>query len=383
MKSKPSSRQRKRGPAVSFAGEKGWRFVRLWHTLMIIVESGEPLTVAEINARFARHPEALEYVGKIATTRTDLWVLVRSGFPLRATLDGGVEVDLEEYLSCDQSRRGRMRNVRWSLSDGSQVGLLESARQRRPTAAELSSLSLLRATLKDVVPQGFPLFEQVLLMLDALIAWLASHGRTSALGGNGKAIVGEARRRRVRDLPSGAMRTIADGLQRGVVVEGSYLCANGGDRFVQFQPQSIWFHEGRVHMLAARVPDGLLRVYRLDKFRELGLANGVQAPQVDREKVERLLNSRFGGFAAEPEIVHIRATSTIAYLFEEYSFHPSQKIRRMRDGSLHVSLHCAVSHSLEEWLLGLGEHAEVLAPAGLRDRIIMRLACALSKYRPQ
>lgn len=71
----------KRGPAVSY-GEKGWRLVRLWQTLLIVVEAERPLTVVEINGRLGLVPELREFEGKVATTRDDLWVLVRCGFPI-------------------------------------------------------------------------------------------------------------------------------------------------------------------------------------------------------------------------------------------------------------------------------------------------------------
>ena len=77
-------RTAKRGPAVSY-GEKGWRFVRLWQTLLIVVEAEQPLGVQEVNARLGLVPELREFEGKVATTRDDLWVLVRCGFPLRVT----------------------------------------------------------------------------------------------------------------------------------------------------------------------------------------------------------------------------------------------------------------------------------------------------------
>ena len=147
------AKRSKRGPAVSY-GEKGWRFVRLWQTLFIVVEAEKPLTVQEINARLGLVPELREFEGKVATTRDDLWVLVRCGVPVRVTDERGEEIDLEQYLDDESPRRGKLKNVLWSLRSGTDIGRLEDARHRKPTSAELTSLSLLRAMLREDVPPG-------------------------------------------------------------------------------------------------------------------------------------------------------------------------------------------------------------------------------------
>ncbi len=370
----------KRGPAVSY-GEKGWRFVRLWQTLLIVVEAERPLGVQEVNARLGLVPELREFEGKVATTRDDLWVLVRCGFPLRVCGEQGEEIDLAEYLDDETPRRGKLKNVRWSLRPGSDIGRLEDKRHRRPTPAELTSLSLLRALLRDDVPPGYPLYQQLRVLLESLQLWLMGH----VPGADRSQMVARflaSGKRNVGSIPKAELLTVvAQGLQSRRMLEGTYTMSPTKDVLMQALPLAAWFRDGRGFVLGARGHDGALRTYRLDRFVTLSVRLDLRPPPVDEAAVDRLLGGRFGGYIGEPQRVRLHAAATVSYLFDEYQFHPSQAIRRRRDGSLTVTLDCAVSMALEEWILGFGERVEVLEPASLRESISNRLVAAAVLYR--
>jgi len=375
-----NSKPTKRGPAVSY-GEKGWRLVRLWQTLLIVVEAEQPLGVQEVNARLGLVPELREFEGKVATTRDDLWVLVRCHFPLRVTDEQGDEIDLTVYLDDETPRRGKLKNVRWSLRPGSDIGRLEDKRHRRPTSAELTSLSLLRALLRDDVPPGYPLYQQLRALLENLQLWLMGH----VPGADRSQMVARflaSGKQNLGTIPRAEILTIvAQGLQTRRMLEGVYTMSPGKDVPIQVLPLAAWFREGRGFILGARGYDGALRTYRLDRFETLMVRPELAAPPVDDAAVERLLGGRFGGYIGEPQRVKLNAGAVVSYLFQEYQFHPSQAVRRRRDGSLTVTLDCAVSLALEEWILGFGEHVEVLEPAELRESIAKRLAAAADRYR--
>lgn len=380
---KPRQMKAKPGPKADFVGEKGWRFIRLWQTLMIVAEADRPLSVKEINALLPRSEETAplqQYVGKLATTRDDLWLLVRCGFPLVLLEEQGEEVDLADYREMD-SRRGRLKNTRWALRSPDDIGLLTSPHHKHPSPADLTTLALMRALLRDHVPSGFPLFGHLRRMLESFHQWQQGHHR----GANREQMLERFVRTGKVYLRRGpgaeTLLVVAKALHQRAAVEGLY-CSPGGEPFtLQIAPQAASFEDGRGFLLAARLKDGELRNYRLDRFETLRLLTNVKLPKIDKSAVHALTASRFGGYVAKPERIELLVDSEAAYLFDEYEFHASQKTRRLKNGRLKVTLDCAISYSLEEWILGFGEHMEVKAPPTLRDAISARLNSALAKYQ--
>lgn len=375
----PKKQSLRPGPSAYY-GEKGWRFVRLWQTLMIVVEAEKPLSVAAINERLALDSDLRQFEGKHATTRDDLWVLVRCGFPILVTDETGEEVELDMYLNSETPRRGKLKNTRWSLRPGNDIGRLESPRHRRPTSAELTTLSLLRGLLQDSVPRTYPLFEQLQVLLDELNQWWSGHIRGLDRSKMIDNFLASGKRISRTSPDMKILKTVAECLRRERMVEGIYTLSDGREIELQVMPLSAWFSEGRAHLFAARGGDGALRAYRLDRFQNLQISASGQKPRIDQQAVERLLAGRFGGFLSEPQKIKLRANAFVRYLFDEYQFHPSQRVRSLKDGSLSITLNCAVSFALEEWILGFGEHMEVIEPSELRSKIATRLRQACEKY---
>jgi predicted DNA-binding transcriptional regulator YafY len=97
------------------------------------------------------------------------------------------------------------------------------------------------------------------------------------------------------------------------------------------------------------------------------------------ERFERPADFRIGEYldasfrsmrgAAGPQKVRLRFTGEAARYVKLREWHPSQKIKERRDGSLELTL--TVSHLLEvrRWVMGYGPECEVLAPAALREQV--------------
>jgi proteasome accessory factor B len=80
-----------------------------------------------------------------------------------------------------------------------------------------------------------------------------------------------------------------------------------------------------------------------------------------------------GSFAAfqsgKVERVVLRLDAFAARLAAERTWHPSQKLEAKKDGGAELRLDVSVAPDLENWILSLGAHAEVLKPKELRARI--------------
>jgi predicted DNA-binding transcriptional regulator YafY len=64
---------------------------------------------------------------------------------------------------------------------------------------------------------------------------------------------------------------------------------------------------------------------------------------------------------------------------QSHRWHDSQKVEVAGDHVI-VRVHVRVCPELEAWILGFGEEAEVLAPAGLRAKIAKRVGALSQVY---
>ena len=67
--------------------------------------------------------------------------------------------------------------------------------------------------------------------------------------------------------------------------------------------------------------------------------------------------------------VRIRFSGFAARIVSERQWHPSQKIKRLPDDGIELSLELASLEEIERWVLSWGENAEALAPPVLRRRL--------------
>jgi predicted DNA-binding transcriptional regulator YafY len=66
-------------------------------------------------------------------------------------------------------------------------------------------------------------------------------------------------------------------------------------------------------------------------------------------------------------LIHFDAFA--ARLVSERQWHPTQKIKRLADGEIELSMTLGSLEEVERWILSWGEHASVLEPAALIRRI--------------
>jgi predicted DNA-binding transcriptional regulator YafY len=69
------------------------------------------------------------------------------------------------------------------------------------------------------------------------------------------------------------------------------------------------------------------------------------------------------------ETIKLRIMPELVRLMEETVWHPSQIVKRQKDGSAVMTLQVANTWELVTWILGWGEKVEVLEPEGLRGEI--------------
>jgi len=83
------------------------------------------------------------------------------------------------------------------------------------------------------------------------------------------------------------------------------------------------------------------------------------------------------------ETIKLRIVPDLVRLMEETVWHPSQTVKKQKDGSAVMTIQVANTWELVTWILGWGEKVEVLEPEGLRREIIKIIKNMVSAYSDQ
>ncbi len=96
--------------------------------------------------------------------------------------------------------------------------------------------------------------------------------------------------------------------------------------------------------------------------------------------LETYLRHSFGMFTEEIVRVKVRFHKSLTRYLLERRWHPSQKNKKLKDGSLELTFEVAGTKEIKTWIMGFGSLARVLEPASLVKEIKDDLGKALSFY---
>ncbi len=113
---------------------------------------------------------------------------------------------------------------------------------------------------------------------------------------------------------------------------------------------------------------GALRTFKLERIQQIELTE--EPYEIPRDfDVNAYLKSSWGVVADEEVVVRLRFCRAVASRVKECTWHPSQSIAELPDGSLDFTVTVAGTMEITPWILSWGAEVEVLAPEGLRARI--------------
>ena len=101
-------------------------------------------------------------------------------------------------------------------------------------------------------------------------------------------------------------------------------------------------------------------------------------PKFDLKQYEA---EAFGVMWGKPMTVVVRFRPDQAPYVREREWHPTQKLRTLRDGRLELTFRAGGTFEITRWILGWGNAAEVVRPASLRREVSAILKSAASVYR--
>jgi predicted DNA-binding transcriptional regulator YafY len=125
-----------------------------------------------------------------------------------------------------------------------------------------------------------------------------------------------------------------------------------------------------------------LRTFALPRIRNVRVSKTKFRRPIDFS-IGRYLEQSFGVYARPTKIkqtIRIAFDSFAAPLVQERQWHPSQKIKQMRDGGIELSLTLGNLEEVERWILSWGRHAQVHAPPELKERIAKIVSALANNY---
>jgi proteasome accessory factor B len=175
--------------------------------------------------------------------------------------------------------------------------------------------------------------------------------------------------------------TIAQGLRANRVLRLEYQAPWHKDSVTrEVEPYHMMSFRGEWYLVCFDRFRRKVLTYGISRLRAAEmLSEEAQAP-ADFD-IDAYLGSHFGVFAGEKEQnVKIWFSPDIAPLIRERDWHPSQKTKENKDGSLVLSLR--ISHLLEirQWVLSWGGDAKALTPRELREGVRNELRRTAQAY---
>ena len=145
-------------------------------------------------------------------------------------------------------------------------------------------------------------------------------------------------------------------------------------------PYKIWFFDGAFYLVGNCGLREDIRIFALDRIKSLKLTDETFEMPADF-KVEDFMQTSFGVFQGQPQRVRIRFGPEVAGYISEKTWHQTQKIETLKDGSIIFEAQVAGTDEIKFWLMTWGSKAEILSPAALRDEMIAEARAMLQKYQ--
>jgi predicted DNA-binding transcriptional regulator YafY len=190
------------------------------------------------------------------------------------------------------------------------------------------------------------------------------------------------------------IRLLLDAARQQTTVEIEYRSVWRGETYTtRVDPYGLVYYEGDLFLVGHSHRAAATRVFKVTRIATARLSDQTFTRPADFD-LDQHFRASFGIFqsTAEPVDVTVRFRGPVAALVEERVWHESQKLERLppeatlfdvqSDQPKELIGHFRLANLVEfkRWLKGLGQYAEVLRPASLRDELREELLAAARQY---
>jgi proteasome accessory factor B len=176
------------------------------------------------------------------------------------------------------------------------------------------------------------------------------------------------------------IRTLNQAVLESRTVRMRYTTARTGETAArEFDPYRVWYRSGGLYAIGHDHKSGELRTFAVDRIRAPELTAARFEIPADFD-FEARAASAFGVVIEPPERVRIRFAARRALYVREHDWHPTQRIVRLPNGDVELTMEVGPGDELASWVLSFGADAELLEPAALRAQVASELARAQRRY---
>jgi proteasome accessory factor B len=154
---------------------------------------------------------------------------------------------------------------------------------------------------------------------------------------------------------------------------------SGGRKTFVLEPYTLLVYKKGLYLAGFSHQHREIRTFALDGFRAVDWLKGDRFEYPADFRPEQLTEGAFGMIRGEPTRIRILFDSRVARYVQRRQWHPSQRFRRV-DGGIEMTMDVRGAIEIVSWVLGFGEHAQILEPAGVRHEVARELEVARARY---
>ena len=343
------------------------QLLRVFHIIDILFGARRPLTIADLKERLSSRGVIDEMSDK--NIRRDIEFLRRFGYSLKATTTKG--------------SRGAPRQA-WAIQPG------EGATELLPPSISLPELLSLAAARDFLAPLAGTMYwrgiGQVLAKMEAVATPGLIEYAESLRGG---LVVHPSPSK--GKYKSSMLNAINRAISNSVVIELDYTTRSKQEpRTYLVEPETLVVYEGSIYIAGYRADisdqtdprSRALHFFKMDRIMRARPTS--RCFDKKEESVSSLLSDSITLYRsiAPPRRYRIRVSSERVKWACEKPFHPGQKVRVQKDGSVILDIERAWDNEMVPQLLALGNAAEVLEPEDVRVRLAEEARAILKQYEP-
>ena len=160
-----------------------------------------------------------------------------------------------------------------------------------------------------------------------------------------------------------------------------YSASSDATKNYEVHPYRLAHAEGGMYLLAWVPQYGEIRTFAIERIQKL---TREQARfDIQTELSGEAFGHSLGVNRGKPERVVVLFAPRIASYVRERTWHKSQKLQELSDGSVRMTLNVSIDAPLRTWVLGFGAFAKVESPTWLAEEILEQLDEAREAYVPR
>ena len=144
-------------------------------------------------------------------------------------------------------------------------------------------------------------------------------------------------------------------------------------------PYAVHLRNGTLYVIGHCHLRKNIRTFMVDRMQKIKMT-GESFPAPLGFSLANYLRHSFGMFREDLVRVKVRCHKSMTRYLLERRWHPSQKNKKLKDGSLELAFEVAGTKEVRTWILGFGSMAKVLEPPSLVKEIKDDLERSLRSY---